>query len=201
MLRRLVELARRHSLTPYRAVGLGYLGEILVRRGEVAHGLRLLRECLEPAPVNEYRIHNTGFTSSLAEALAMTGRPDEALSIIDEAIGMVEADGDSFMKPELFRIKGDIMALKSAKGAEDCLFEAMQFARRQGALSWELRASISLARLLQSEGRWHDARCVLASVYDQFHEGAETSDIVAARDLLDHLSQSEDAIGSDGLVL
>jgi predicted ATPase len=71
--------------------------------------------------------------------------------------------------------------------AEDCFKQAAQLAREQGALFWELRIALSVARLRKSQGRHHEARAPLASMYDRFTEGFATADMQAARSLLEEL--------------
>ena len=65
---------------------------------------------------------------------------------------------------------------------------ALEFARDQEALSLELRAVSSLARLLAGRGEKAEARSLLASVYERFDEGRDTADLVAAKDLLTELA-------------
>jgi predicted ATPase len=107
---------------------------------------------------------------------------------LDDAMA---ADGRGWYAPELFRIKGEVLlqqaADQSAPAVEDCLSQAAQMAREQGALFWELRVALSVARLRVSQGRRHEARAPLASVYDRFTEVFATADLQAARTLLDGL--------------
>jgi predicted ATPase len=71
--------------------------------------------------------------------------------------------------------------------AEECFGQALECARRQDALSWELRSATSLARLYHRQGRTTQARKVLAPVYRRFTEGFKTADLLAANALLDAL--------------
>jgi predicted ATPase len=71
--------------------------------------------------------------------------------------------------------------------AENDFRQALDWARRQGALSWELRAATSLARLLRDQERRAEAPALLQSVYDRFTEGFDTADLKAAKALLDAL--------------
>jgi predicted ATPase len=93
---------------------------------------------------------------------------------------------------ELLRIKGELLLLHGAPGAaaaaEDHFRQALDWACRQGALSWELRAATSLARLLRDQGRSIEAAALLQPVYDRFTEGFETADLRTAKRLLDELT-------------
>ena len=75
----------------------------------------------------------------------------------------------------------------AAETAEDLFRQALDGARQQGTLSWELRAATSLARLLRNQGRPADAIACLQPVYDRFTEGFGTADLIAAKQLLDEL--------------
>jgi predicted ATPase len=71
--------------------------------------------------------------------------------------------------------------------AEECYDQAAEFAREQGALLWELRVALSLARLRVIQRRQAGARQILAPVYERFTEGFGTADLLAARAMLDAL--------------
>jgi predicted ATPase len=93
--------------------------------------------------------------------------------------------------PEALRIKGDVMLLSHKADptvAEDHFRRSLDLARRQGALSWELRTAMSFARLQHDQGRIGESRDLLASVYGRFTEGFGTADLKAARLLLDELT-------------
>jgi len=91
---------------------------------------------------------------------------------------------------KLVRIKGELLLLQGAPGAaaaEDHFRQALDWARQQGALSWELRAATSLARLLRDQDRVGEARDLLAPIYQRFTEGFGTADLQAAKRLLAEL--------------
>ena len=67
-----------------------------------------------------------------------------------------------------------------AETAGDLFRRAMGIAREQQALSWELRAATSAARLLLLRGRVQEAADLLAPVRGQFEEGFGTADVLAA---------------------
>ena len=95
---------------------------------------------------------------------------------------------------ELLRIRGELLLLKGGSGAaaaEDHYQQALGWARRQGALSWELRAATSLARLLRDQNRSTEAIGLLVPVYNRFTEGFETADLKAAKVLIDGFYNSK----------
>ena len=75
-----------------------------------------------------------------------------------------------------------------AAEAAQCFREAIDVARRQSAKSWELRATTSLARLLDKQGKRHEARAMLAEIYNWFTEGFDTADLKDAKALLEELA-------------
>jgi len=122
----------------------------------------------------------------------MSGQLDEALAAADEALALSGRDGESFHTPELFRIRGRILSLRSPSDppeVERWLVRGLNLARRQSALAWELRAATNLAGLWRDAARRDEAREVLAGVYGQFTEGFETPDLAAARRLLIELKR------------
>jgi predicted ATPase len=109
--------------------------------------------------------------------------------LVESRLGL--PDGD-WVTPELLRLKGELLLLQNGSAAEaEALFrQALAGARRQEALSWELRAATSFARLLRNQGRPADAIACLQPVYDRFTEGFDTGDLIAAKQLLDELDDA-----------
>ena len=126
--------------------------------------------------------------AELAEGLAATGELERTLSTVREAIGRAERSEEGWCLAELRRKEGELLLLtgaSSARGdAERSFRQAVQLARRQGALSWELRAATSLARLYHRQDRPVQARKTLAPVVRRFTEGFRTADLVSANVLL-----------------
>jgi predicted ATPase/DNA-binding winged helix-turn-helix (wHTH) protein len=129
----------------------------------------------------------TGLTEQ-AEALGHAGRIGEGLALLEAGIEQSET---GWLTPELLRLKGELLLLQSTPAAvepvEDLFRQALDESRRQEALSWELRAATSLARLLRDQGSPGNATTILQPVYDRFTEGFATADLVAAKQLLDDL--------------
>jgi predicted ATPase/DNA-binding winged helix-turn-helix (wHTH) protein len=188
----LIELAKSLNAQLWETAGHFLKGKLLVERGEFAQGLLVLRDAFETGG-RTWRLSYPEFKGTIALGLAGTGRLDEALVALDDAMAAdrEDADGRGWYAPELLRIKGEVLLQKGAsqlaQAAEDCFNQAAQMAREQGALFWELRIALSLARLRVSHGRHHEARAPLASVYDRFTEGFATADMQAARTMLDEL--------------
>jgi len=166
-------------------------GMLLMKRGNVISGLEHLG-----AGTDELR--DTGFTpdyptflGAMAEGLAAAGWVVEGLASIEEAIARSLRSGQLWCLADLLRIKGALILSEGARGAaavaEDHFLQGLDLARRQGARSWELRCATSLARLWRNQARSKEARELLAPVYDRFTEGLATSDLRAAKALLEEL--------------
>jgi predicted ATPase len=99
--------------------------------------------------------------------------------------------GQSAVEAELHRLKGELLMIKdpgNAAEAEQCLRFATEVARRQGARLFELRATVSLGRLMANRGRRDEARAMLTDIYNWFTEGLDTADLKEAKALLDELA-------------
>jgi predicted ATPase/DNA-binding winged helix-turn-helix (wHTH) protein len=94
--------------------------------------------------------------------------------------------------PEVLRVNAELLLWRDAPGAAEAaeaeLLRSIDWARQHSALSWELRAATSLARLQRDLGRTREARDLLASVYGRFTEGFGTADLREARQLIDALT-------------
>jgi predicted ATPase len=181
----LMDRSTRHTLELWNLVGRCFGGVLLVKRGEVGAGLELLRAAFARVPQDSLSLLYTLFLAEIADALGRDGRAVEGLSIIDETLARSERDEERWCVAELLRIKGELILRESepqaASAAEQHFLQSLDWARRQGALSWELRTSTSLARLQQDQGRIAEARSLLQSVYDRFSEGFDTADLKTAK--------------------
>jgi predicted ATPase len=185
----LLDHSTRHALARWRAFGRSYQGVLLIQRGDLSIGLRLLRAAF--AELTAAGTVPRLFTSLTAEALGRAGRIAEGLAAIEEALTWAESTEERWATAELLRIRGEILLLQGAPGAaataEDHFRQALDLAQRQGALSWELRTASSLARLWRDQHRI-EARALLGSVYGRFTEGFATADLREARSLLEQLA-------------
>ena len=130
----------------------------------------------------------------MAEALGRAGEIVDGLAVAEEAIARSERDEGRWAIAELLRVKGELLLLRGTQeaeaAAEDHFRQALDWARGQDALSWELRAATSLAPLLHDQGRSADAIALLQPVYDRFTEGFDTADLKAAKALLEVLAEA-----------
>jgi predicted ATPase len=128
---------------------------------------------------------------SLAEAHRTLGQSTEGLRALAAAFSNADATHDRFFEAELHRLQGELLLIgerPDIRRAEYCYREAIEISRRQKAKSWELRATMSLARLLDKQGRRDEARAMLTEIYNWFTEGFDTADLKDAKALLDELS-------------
>ena len=162
---------------------------IVIQRGDVITGLRQLRAGLDEFGETESAVFRL-IAFLMAVALARGGQNDA----IEEAIAPAERTEEHWAMAELLRAKGELLLLPgapdAAAAAEDHFRQALEWARKQGALSWELRAATSLAPRLRNQGRPADAVACLQPVYDRFTEGFGTADLVTAKQLLNELSHA-----------
>jgi predicted ATPase/DNA-binding winged helix-turn-helix (wHTH) protein len=200
-LKGLMDHSARHAVEMWKLVGRCFEGVLLVKRGDVGAGLELLRGAFARKPQNVYTILHTPFLAEIADALGRDGKAAEGLSVIDEALARSERDEERWCVAELLRIKGELIlsdgAPQAETAAEEHFLQSLDWARRQGALSWELRTSTSLARLQHGQDRTAEARSLLQSVYDRFSEGFETADLKTAKALLQSLHQYTMMLDSD----
>jgi predicted ATPase/TolB-like protein/Tfp pilus assembly protein PilF len=186
----LIDHTKKHVLDNYHAYGQGFEGELAAARGNIGDGVRRLRACLEGLRKARHQVFYAVFVSKLAKVTAAAGNLGESFAMLDEAVRDVERSGESWYLPELLRIKGELLRSldePNTAGAEDHFSRSLALARRQGALSWELRTATSLSGLWRDRGRTREALELLAPIYDRFTEGFESADLRAAKTLIDQL--------------
>jgi predicted ATPase/DNA-binding winged helix-turn-helix (wHTH) protein len=189
---RLVAHAARHSLGPYRTVGLALTGELSVARGNPAEGVAHLRRALGVLQAEKYHALTPALHVALAEGLMKAGEIDEAAEFIDAGLALSETFGETLNVPELQRVRGEIWLRKTPAdpvAAERAFELSIHQAKAQSALSLELRSAIGLSRLWCSQGKSSDAADLLETIYRQFGEGHQTTDLMAARQLLAELGR------------
>ena len=185
---RLLVIAREHDLPHYRAWAGIVTGWASARRGEPA-GIDEMRESLAAYERIGSELSRPHFLGLLADALAHHDRCDEALAAVTSALASADRTGERYYEAALYCLQGElVLRSDSADAAALCFGHALDVARRQRARSLELRAATGLARVRRIQHRSTEGRALLADVYGQFTEGFGTSDLRAAKAVLDELA-------------
>jgi predicted ATPase len=181
-----IALAAEQGFALWGALGTFMRGWVLTewdpepeaKRGPVEEGIAQMQQglaALRAIPAEVFRPYGLAL---LAEALALTNDKEERR-----------------WEAGLHRLQGELFLARTAEHdaeAETCFRHALDSARRQQAKSWELRATMSLSRLWQRQGKRDEARQLLTEIYNWFTEGFDTADLQEARALLVELSRSRD---------
>ncbi|MBV8119266.1 MAG: AAA family ATPase [Alphaproteobacteria bacterium] len=182
-----VALGNELGLATLSGCGLILQGWAQTQRGANGGAAARIGDGLTLAGLRSYK---PIFLGMLAETLALTGKLEDGLTVIGEALVTAEASGARGNDAELHRLRGDLLQRlpnPDRAEAEACFCRAVSIAREQGTRGFELRAAVSLARLWSEQGRRAAARELLAPVYGWFTEGFGTPDLKAAKALLDEL--------------
>jgi predicted ATPase/DNA-binding winged helix-turn-helix (wHTH) protein len=184
---RFIAHAQSRSMGPYLAVGRGMKAELAIRRGDAKGGVERLKQCLKELHATRYELLTTTFNLALIEGLLAIGQFDESMVLIDETKRLIEANGDVVFMPELLRVKGRALRSlpqPSLKEVKRCFADSLEWSRRQGALGWELRTAVDMARLLLEQNQKEDAKAFLRPIIDRLDEGSETEDVNIAKQML-----------------
>ena len=161
-----------------------------------------LRQGLAAAQAAGAEFFRTHQLTLLAEAYQTVGEPAAGLATLAEALALMEQTEERFWEAEIYRLTGELLltlegaglslstveGMQHADSPEGCFLTAIEKARRQEGKSLELRATVSLGRLWQQQGKKNQARPMLADIYGWFTEGFDTIDLQQAKALLDELS-------------
>ncbi len=186
----LLALADEYGLPFFRPLALSFRGWALAEEGQIAEGIAEMRWGItesQNAGVSARSIE----LAPLAECYARLGDVENGLRIVAEGLAQVDRTGERTCEAELHRLNGELLLVQympSTSEAESAFRRAIEIAQQQSAKSWELRATMSLARLLSKQGRRDEARAMLAEIYNWFTEGFDTADLRDARTLLDELA-------------
>jgi predicted ATPase len=205
-----IMLSTEQGFPVWRASGTIRRGKALAEQGQTEEGITQMRQGLTAYRATGGEAHLPKTLSLLAEAYGKVGQAEEGLMVLAEALAMVNKNGERFYEAELYRLKGELTLqqfnvqgskfkvdnLHSAirvpqSEAEACFWKAIEIARRQRAKSLELRATVSLARLWQQQGKQHEAHKLLSDIYSWFTEGFDTKDLQEAKALLDEVSEGQ----------
>lgn len=192
LLEELVALATEKNALLWKANAMSFQGSLLALTGKASAALQTITPGIIAIRSTGATVWTPLFLSYLANAHSEVGQFDEAWRRIGEATTVIATTKEKWCEAEVHRIAGEIV-LKSPEGdetkAEQYFERAIAVAREQQAKSWELRASMSLARLWRSQGKVQQARGLLAPVYGWFTEGFDTLDLREAKALLGQLER------------
>ena len=179
--------ATEHGLGLFVAAGAIQRGWLLAEAGQAEEGLPRMQGGIAALREIGANFLVPTFLASMAEVYEKLGRTADGLAMVSEALAVAEPSGEHYWTAELHRLKGALTLRLDEKEAEACFREALAIARRQGAKSFELRATTSLSRLWASQGKTREAHAVLSDVYAWFTEGFDTADLREAKSLLEEL--------------
>jgi class 3 adenylate cyclase/predicted ATPase len=208
----LITLSTEQGFTYWLASGTIQRGWALVEHGQGGEGIARMRQGLAAFRATNASNVVPYFLARLAEAYGKVEQAEEGLAMLAEALALVDKTGERMHEAELYRLKGTLMLQqesqksdgKSHKSqietsphpltpspqaeAEGYFLKAIEIARKQQAKSLELRATMSLARLWQHQGKTTEAHQMLADIYNWFTEGFDTKDLQEAKALLEELA-------------
>ncbi len=194
----LTELSAAYSLKPYRAVATGLRGRWLLLQNDLRAGIPLLKRALDELHAQSHEMLNMDFVCDLGAGLIAMGEHQEALTMTKRAIEAQHRGGKFLYMPALFRMKGLILASRSAEDcfeAEGSLLSAIDWAKRQSAGLFELKAATDLAELLLKQDRVAEAYKSLSAALDRTPAGIVSPTHKRALQILNQLQSDTEAVG------
>jgi predicted ATPase len=182
-----IALCTEQGFALYLARGKILRGWTMAAQGQAAEGLAQMRQGLAAYQATGAAVFRPYYLCFLAEAQGKVGQAEEGLTVLGEAVAAVHKTGERIYEAELYRLKGDLLLVRSAEShreAEACFQQALDAARRGQAKALELCAAMSPSRLWQQQGKRPRARELLPPIYGWFTEGFDTADVREARALL-----------------
>ena len=189
---RLIALSTEHGFIFWLAEANILHGWAMAERGRNEEAIAQIQKGLAALRAAGAEVERPQDLSLLAEAYMKTGRLDDGLSALTEALAVADEREARVYEAETHRLKGELLLKQDDSNvaeAQSCFQRAIEIARKQSAKSWELRATTSLARVLAKQGKRDDARSMLADIYGWFTEGLDTADLKDAKGQLDELSR------------
>ena len=167
-----------------------YRGEQKVLAGDVEEGVAQMRDGVATIQATGSETCMTRLTARMADACLQAGAFEEGLKMVEFGLEFKDRLEELYMEAELIRLRGELLRIKGAgdHDVEKTFQDAIEIARRQKVKSWELRAVMSLCRLLQKQSKAREAKSLLENIYSWFTEGFDRPDLLAAKALLAELS-------------
>jgi len=186
-----MQTATEHKLPFFLSLFTFIRGWALVQEGQTEDGLTHMRKGLTTFQTIGSEDLRSMMLSQLSEALGLAGQAKKGQEVLTEALAFVERTGECFYEAEIYRIRGELCLEEDNEVEAATNFrKSIQVAHHQGAKSWELRATLSMSRLLMKQGLLDEGHEILSLIYDWFTEGFDTPDLKDAKVLLEELSSS-----------
>ena len=183
-----LSLCAEHGFAFFEARATASHGWLLIEQGQEDEGMARIRQGLDGMQATGSQIYVPMELAIMGEAHGRAGQPEKGLTTLAEALAVAHSTGGRLYEPEIHRLKGELLLTQGDDaGAKESFCQAVEVARVQNARSWELRATVSLCRLLANEGQREQARDMLSEVYGWFTEGFDTRDLQEAKALLEAL--------------
>jgi predicted ATPase len=186
-----IALASEHGITLFLTWATILQGWALAAQGKEDEGIALIHKGLAAYRALGAEVDRSYFLSLLAEAYGKVGQPEEGLTVLFEALTIVDNTGQRYWEAELHRRKGELLLIQQGQKvgeAEACFGKALDIGRRQQAKSLELRAAMNLSLVWQKQGKQGEAHQLLTEIYGWFTEGFDTADLKKAKVLLEDLA-------------
>jgi DNA-binding winged helix-turn-helix (wHTH) protein/predicted ATPase len=186
-------LAEEHGYLYVNSFAQALKGWALAKTGRTADGLSVMHRAMTFLEKIGGLMDRPYLLALLSEITAANGQPSEALEQVTEALDLLRKSRTYFYEAELYRLRGVLVLQVRGRAAEDeaeaNFRQALEIATRQKSRAFELRAAVSLCRLLQMRGMPGEGLRILATAYEWFTEGAATADLAEARELLSRSSR------------
>ncbi|MBV8359503.1 MAG: AAA family ATPase [Deltaproteobacteria bacterium] len=184
---RALDLCEKHQFPNEAVFSRCFLGYARAQLGRAADGIALLRYGISALVQIGNRIAVPTYMTYLAAAQDRAGAIGDALETVEQALNF--NPDEAVGRPEALRIRGELRLKQGERQLAEADFrDSIAMARGMGAKAWELRTTMSLARLLASQGRRNEARAMLTEIYNWFTEGLDTADLKEAKALLEELA-------------
>jgi predicted ATPase/class 3 adenylate cyclase len=183
----LLSFVKAHDIALYVIYGEIFSSWARARLTDPEAGANQLRQAVASYLALDNKNAVPSFYALVADIEDKTGRTDSALATIETGLAIAQENGEHWTDSVLFRRKGEILLKRDPRKpspAEEAFQTAIAIAKQQGARSYELLASLALAKLYQLTARSAEARAVLAPSLEGFSPTPEMPEITEAESLL-----------------
>lgn len=189
-----IQLCVRYGMPQLQGLATCLSGNARIVAGDTTSGLAALSRGHAMHMKTGSHLGDPYFLGTKAAAHGLLGDPEKGLQLTSEAMTIAQQNGERMWDAELYRIKGELLLQQTTENTDTDhevetqanihFLQAIKTAQQQQARSFELRANLSLARLLQRQGKSVEAQVRLAEILGWFTEGHETADLQTATSLL-----------------